>query len=269
VVLLNSDVEVTENWLPPLLHLLEADSSIAACQPKVRSYNQRYLFEYAGGGGGFIDAFGYPFSRGRLFDELEEDTGQYDAPTEVFWAIGASMCIRTELFQQYQLDEYFFAHMEEIDLCWRLKNLGYKIAYTGASTVYHLGGGTLAALNPRKTYFNFRNGLFLLYKNLPGLYMPLLLFIRMSLDGIAALRFLVKGEPQQFKAIWKAHIAFYKAVTTGKVKREKLKGLRRRFLSYKQVWPGLLPQHYFLGKHKHFAELPGSEKLLKPLNVLK
>ena len=168
-VLLNSDVKVTKNWLEPLIAHLEKHTVVAACQPKILSYHALGRFEYAGAGGGMIDYLGYPFARGRIFDYLEKDKGQYDDNTEIFWATGACMCIRAHLFKQYLLDPLFFAHMEEIDLCWRLKSAGYSIQYIGNSIVYHIGGGTLDKDNARKTYYNFRNNLFLLYQELTAI----------------------------------------------------------------------------------------------------
>ena len=167
-VLLNSDVEVTPNWLNPLVCLMEQDDKIAVCMPKIRSFDNRGYFEYAGAGGGFIDRFGYPFCRGRILNHIEEDTGQYDSVREIFWASGACLFIRSELFiQSGGFDPGFFAHMEEIDLCWRFKNQGYKILYSPDSIIYHVGGGTLPNQHPGKLYLNFRNNLFVLYKNLP------------------------------------------------------------------------------------------------------
>jgi GT2 family glycosyltransferase len=168
-ILLNSDVEVTPNWITPVIEMMDADPSIAACQPKLRSFEDRSQFEYAGAAGGFIDAYGYPFCRGRIFDVLEEDRGQYDDACEVFWATGACLFVRADLYHALGgLDEDFFAHMEEIDFCWRLKNNGHKVMYCPDSTVYHVGGGALPKSSPRKTYLNFRNNLALLVKNLPS-----------------------------------------------------------------------------------------------------
>ncbi len=210
-VLLNSDVEVTPNWLSPMVRLLENNSTIAACQPKIKSYHRRSHFEYAGAAGGFLDKHGYPFCRGRLFDTLEVDLGQYDDEIPVFWATGACMMVRSSAFWQAEgLDKDFFAHMEEIDLCWRLQNLGHQIYYTGKSTIYHVGGGTLPKANPKKTFLNFRNGLLLLYKNLAVKEQRKIILARLMLDGVAATQFLAKGDRQQVKAIWEAHQAFFK-----------------------------------------------------------
>lgn len=205
-VLLNSDVEVTKGWLQPIVKLLDASPHVAAVQPKIKSFHNKESFEYAGAAGGFIDSLGYPFCRGRIFDEVEKDHGQYDDAREIFWATGACMVVRSKLYHQMNgLDEDFFAHMEEIDLCWRLKRQGHSIYYVGDSTVYHVGGGTLSKLNPRKTYLNFRNGLWLLIKNLPGFEICWKLPFRIGLDYIAAIRFLVSGQATHGWAILQAH----------------------------------------------------------------
>ena len=209
-VLLNSDVEVTDGWIEPVISLMEKDKNIAACQPKIRSYNQKEFFEHAGAAGGFIDRFGYPFCRGRVFLTTEKDNGQYDDIREIFWATGACMFIRAECFWKVNgFDEDFFAHMEEIDLCWRLKNKGHSIYYTPYSTVYHLGGGTLNYKSPRKTFLNFRNSLYMLYKNLPKKKVFPLLLMRLILDGVAGLKFLFEGNLNHFIAVIEAHLSFY------------------------------------------------------------
>lgn len=221
VVLLNSDIEVTPHWIEPVIELMDADKSIAACQPKIKDYNNQKYFEYAGAAGGFIDYLGYPFCRGRIFNHLEEDKGQYDDVTEIFWASGACMFVRMEYYNQVGgLDNHFFAHMEEIDLCWRLKNLGYKIMFTPHSTVYHVGGGTLNKIKPQKTYLNFRNNLFLLHKNLPKQNRTWILFKRLVLDGVAGVKLLLEGKPNHTLAIIKAHFAFYKKINQNKNKRQ-------------------------------------------------
>lgn len=208
--LLNSDVEVTENWTQPILELFSRDENIAAIQPKVLSYNQKTHFEFAGAAGGFIDNLGYPYCRGRAFDELEEDKGQYDDETEIFWASGCAMFIRSKDFwNQNGFDERFFAHQEEIDLCWRLINSGKKIYYTGKSTVYHVGGGTLSKQSPQKTYLNFRNNLSMMLKNLPFPKLLWLIFIRLCLDGIAGIRFGLKDGFPHLWAVARAHFGFY------------------------------------------------------------
>ena len=219
-ILLNSDIEVTPNWIKPLIDLMESDPLIAACQPKIRSLEQPERFEYAGAGGGFIDKFGYPFCRGRLFLHLEEDLGQYDDDLEVFWASGACMFVRADLYHKHGgLDDSFFAHMEEIDFCWRMKNQGFKIMYSGKSTVFHIGGGTLPKKSSRKTYLNFRNNLSLLYKNLPQKQLFRVIFLRLILDGVASLKFLFEAGFADFFAVMRAHLHFYRKLPQLRKKR--------------------------------------------------
>jgi len=202
--------------------LMDSDPGIAACQPKILSYYDRDKFEYAGASGGFIDKYGYPFCRGRLFQHLETDQGQYDDVKEVFWATGACMFVRADLYlQNGGLDDSFFAHMEEIDFCWRMKNMGYTIYCCPLSKVYHIGGGTLPKNSPRKTYLNFRNNLSLLYKNLPGKRVFWVIFYRILLDWVAAVKFLFGGGLADFWAVIRAHIAFYGRIRSlKKVRRE-------------------------------------------------
>ncbi|MCC7317604.1 MAG: glycosyltransferase family 2 protein, partial [Bacteroidales bacterium] len=221
-VLLNSDIEVGEHWLEPLLELMDSDKNIAACQPKMLSFADKAYFEYAGAGGGFIDKFGYPFCRGRLFQHVEKDEGQYNDVREVFWASGACMFVRAELYHQMGgLDDDFFAHMEEIDFCWRLKNAGYKIMYCPHSSVYHIGGGTLPKNSPRKTYLNFRNNLSMLYKNLPSSFFTYVMVSRLFLDGVASMKFLVDGGWGDFFAVLRAHAHFYRKLPALQAKRKK------------------------------------------------
>lgn len=204
-VLLNSDVEVTENWIQPILTLMESDSSIGACQPKILSYHDKTSFEYAGAGGGFIDNMGYPFCRGRVFNSLEKDEQQYNDTLPVFWATGACMFVRADVYKKLNgLDEQFFAHMEEIDLCWRMQLAGNSVYYCGQSTVYHVGGGTLAKNNPRKTYLNFRNNLLMIYKN-GGDKKSKILQKRRFFDLLAALKFLITNGKADALAVLKAH----------------------------------------------------------------
>ena len=250
-ILLNSDIEVTQDWIRPVIDMMEKDPSIAACQPKILSYIDRSKFEYAGAAGGFIDKYGYPFCRGRLFQTLEEDYGQYDDTAEIFWATGACMFVRANIFHQAGgLDEDFFAHMEEIDLCWRLKNLGYKIMYCPKSTVYHIGGGTLPKISWRKTYYNFRNNFYLLYKNLPDDLLVEVFMKRFFLDGIAALKFLFTAGFKDFWAIYKAHTTFYTTLSKTKAKRQKL-----QHAPLNKVYRRNIVFEYFLRKKRRFSDL--------------
>ncbi|WP_332025692.1 glycosyltransferase family 2 protein [Kaistella sp.] len=208
--LLNSDVEVTENWLKPVLDLFQKDLKIAAVQPKILDYNRRNFFEFAGAAGGFIDNLGYPYCRGRVFENIEEDKGQFDDETEIFWASGCCLFIRSEDFRkQNGFDARFFAHQEEIDLCWRLKNDGKKIFYTGKSTVYHVGGGTLNKQSAQKTFLNMRNNLSMLVKNLPFSVVFWIILSRLILDGAAALYFAFKNGLPHLWAVLRAHFSFY------------------------------------------------------------
>ena len=210
-VLINSDVEVSSGWLSPIISLMDSDIGIAACQPKVLSYNDKKRFEYAGASGGFIDNLGYPFCRGRIFESTELDTGQYDDVIEIFWATGACLFLRASQFWNIGgFDEDFFAHQEEIDLCWRMKNKGYKIMIEPRSVVYHVGGGTLDSLSPFKTYLNFRNNLFMLVKNLPLRSILFVIPFRLLLDGVAAVSFLSnKNGVRHCLAVLRAHFVFY------------------------------------------------------------
>lgn len=207
-LLINSDVEVSENWLHPLLEAMK-DPALAACQPKIKAHHRPTHFEYAGAAGGYIDRNFYPFCRGRIFGEVEEDQGQYDGVQEVFWTSGACMLIRSEIYHQVGgFDEDFFAHMEEIDLCWRIKRLGHVLKVVPASVVFHVGGGTLNYESPNKVYLNFRNSLFMITKNYGG-FLPSKLLYRMILDGVAAFQFLAKGKFSFFTAVLRAHFSFY------------------------------------------------------------
>jgi len=210
--LVNSDIEVTKNWLTPVLNLFESQPETAIIQPKLLDYKKETHFEYAGAAGGFIDKFGYPFCRGRIFDTVEEDQSQYDDEIEIFWATGACFFIRKDVFRILNgFDADFFAHQEEIDLCWRAFNLGYQTKYTPKSVVYHVGGATLNEGNPMKTYLNFRNSLLMLTKNLPKNQLLPILFIRLVLDGLAGIQFIFKGKFMHCLAIIHAHFAFYKS----------------------------------------------------------
>lgn len=209
-ILLNSDIEVAPNWIDPLYRLMESDKQIGACQPKILDYNHPKQFEYAGAAGGYLDIMGYPFCRGRIFDTVEKDDGQYEDAKKITWATGACLMIRSSLFKELNgLDELFFAHMEEIDLCWRVQHTGYSVWVEPLSKVYHVGGGTLQKINPRKTFYNFRNNLLLILKNRPFIQAYLIIFLRLFLDGLAGIQFIFKGQFVHCWAIIKAHFAFY------------------------------------------------------------
>lgn len=214
-VLLNSDVEVTRGWLSPMTQFLDSNPEVAACQPKLLSFKRKDFFEYAGAAGGFIDKWGYTFCRGRIFNTVERDSGQYDDTTDVFWATGAALMIRNEVYKNNGgLDGRFFAHMEEIDLCWRLRSRGYRIACVPQSHVYHVGGATLKKENPQKTYLNFRNNLLMIYKNAPDCQLKKIMLFRKVFDNVAALKFLASGDYAAFKAVRKARRDF-KAMRSG------------------------------------------------------
>jgi GT2 family glycosyltransferase len=223
-VLLNSDIEVTENWLDPLVSFMENNPDAASCQPKILSWNRKEYFEHAGAAGCFIDKYGYPFCRGRILTNIEKDQGQYDSQADVFWSSGACMIVRADAWDKCGgLDSDFFAHMEEIDLCWRFNKAGYRVCYIPGSTVYHVGGGSLQYDSPFKIYLNFRNSLFMLYKNLPDNKLHSILFRRKILDGLAALIFLARGNFKYFKSVLDAHISYYRAISALKEKRNVVK----------------------------------------------
>lgn len=248
-VLLNDDVEVTENWIEPVIAQMQQHPDTAICQPKLLMYDQRDTFEYAGGAGGFLDKYGYPFCRGRMFTSLEQDNSQYNTPSEIFWASGAAMFVRADVWHKLGgLDNDFFAHMEEIDFCWRAKNAGYRVEYCPQSTVYHVGGGTLPKSNPRKTYLNFRNNMALLYKNLPKHRLAWVMCLRIVLDYVAAIKFLLERKPKEFSAVVDAHKAFYKWLPELKKKRQSLKQQSKVSGMYQGL---LLIDYYFLGKKKY------------------
>lgn len=252
-VLLNSDVAVTDNWLEPMLELI-ASTGASAVQPKIRSFQRPNEFEYAGAAGGFIDRDGFVFCRGRLFDHFEIDSGQYKT-SEIFWASGACLLVDASLYRKTGgLDEDFFAHMEEIDLCWRLKNLGHSIYFCNESTVYHVGGGTLNKANPRKTYLNFRNNLFLLVKNHFSSPLATKLFYRMMLDGLAAFKFLFDGQFAHFLAVFRAHLSFYRQLRKFLNKRRIIKSDAQNpnlngLYTKSVVWD------YFVRKKNRFSDL--------------
>ena len=255
-VLLNSDVEVTPNWIAPVIELMNNDNTIAACQPKILAFHNKVQFEYAGAAGGFIDKYGYPFCRGRIFDTFEADLGQYQDTTEVHWATGACLFVRSAAYHAIGgLDEDFFAHMEEIDLCWRLKNLGHKIMYTSGATVFHVGAGTLAKHNPRKTYLNFRNNLILLCKNHAHQFFWIKLLLRMTMDGIAGLKFLFSGDVLHFVAVIHAHLSFYKSFPSTLQKRNQFKRQVQNW-SKSAIYDQSIVIDYFIKGKSKFSELP-------------
>jgi GT2 family glycosyltransferase len=234
--LLNSDIEVTENWLKPVLDEFNKDSETAIIQPKILDFKNKTHFEYAGAAGGFIDKYGYPYCRGRIFDTLEEDNGQYNDTKAIFWASGACFFIRNTIFKTLNgFDESYFAHMEEVDLCWRAFNTNHKIKYIGASTVFHVGGATLSETNPKKTYLNFRNSLFTLVKNTDS-NIFIRMVTRMTLDGVAAIRFLFQLKPQHFLSILKAHGSFYLNLGRLLKQRKKLPKRPNYYESHSIVW---------------------------------
>lgn len=246
-VLLNSDVEVSENWIEPILQLFDSNSEVAICQPKLRSYLERNKFEYAGAAGGYIDFLGYPFCRGRIFQYVETDHGQYDETTEVFWASGACMFIRSKVYHELGgFDEKYFAHMEEIDLCWRAKNIGYKVYCQPKSVVYHLGGGTLNKNSPRKNFLNFRNSLLTLYKNDNSSFRMLKVFCRLFLDAAAYVKILSDSGLQHANTIINAHFSFY-----GMKKSKVEKKLKKVSCQYEG---SIVLEHYFKGVKK-FSQL--------------
>ncbi len=250
-ILLNSDIEVSKGWIEPVISAMDSNTEIAACQPRILSYNNPEYFEYAGAAGGFIDYLGYPFCRGRVFSHLEQDTGQYNDAVEIFWATGACMFVRARDFLKAgELDESFFAHMEEIDLCWRLKRIGKKIMYIPESRVYHVGGGTLPKNNPRKTYLNFRNNLLLLAKNLPAsIFYPLLLK-RIILDEIAAIQFLLKGHVRDSMAVYRAGFSVIR-----NLRKTRKQGKSLPYKKVSPVYKRSIVKRFFIGGVKRFSDL--------------
>ena len=256
VVLLNSDVEVTPHWLDPLMEYMDAHPEVAACQPKIRSERNKALFEYAGASGGYLDKYGYPFCRGRIFDVVEEDKGQYDTVQPIFWATGAALFICLKDYRESGgLDGRFFAHMEEIDLCWRLRSRGRGIVCIPQSTVYHVGAATLKKENPRKTFLNFRNNLLMLYKNLPEKELKRVMFIREVLDGVAALVFLLKGEKEAARAVLQARKEFKRIRPDFETSRAEnmekaVSAVIPERVDYSILWK------YHAGRKKVFSSLP-------------
>lgn len=254
--LLNSDVEVTPNWVEPISLLFEENKNIAIVQPKIKDYKMKSHFEYAGAAGGFLDRLGYPFCRGRVFQTLEEDKDQYNDTTEIFWATGACMFIRKEVFHRLGgFDEDYFAHQEEIDLCWRAHNHGLKVYYTGASQVYHVGGATLANMNPKKTFLNFRNSLYSITKNLPKRKVLPLIIARLFLDGIAGIRFLFQFKFLHLWAIIKAHCSYYYNFN----KTFKKRGFIEKDIKYYEGNSIVLG--YFVKGKRYFSQYAGKQSI--------
>tara|TARA_B110000444_G_scaffold109784_1_gene103663 strand:- start:7590 stop:8585 length:996 start_codon:yes stop_codon:yes gene_type:complete len=250
LVLLNNDVEVTQNWLQPIINEFKRDDSLIAAQPKILDFNNKRYFEYAGAGGGFIDQLGYPYCRGRIFNTIEKDKGQYNDINKIFWASGACFIVRSNEFKELNgFDENFFAHQEEIDLCWRMQQNGGIIKYIGNSTVYHVGGATLSNINPTKTFYNFRNSLLMLVKNIKSSKVWIILFIRLLMDGIAGLHFLIQGKWKHTLAIIKAHFSFYSLLPRYINKEYKIRKEIKYYHIKSIVW------NYFIRKNRIFKEL--------------
>ncbi len=251
-VLLSSDFEVTDNWYLPLYKEMESNPQIAACQPKIRYYKHREYFEYAGAAGGFMDKWGYLFCRGRIFDTLEKDQGQYDDDCSLFWASGGCFVVRADAYHEVGgLDPDFFAHMEEVDLCWRLKNQGYDIRYVGNSTVYHVGGSIITYGSPQKTFYNFRNSLVLLLKNEKSIKLIWLIPMRLCLDGIAGVQFMMKGQFKNVLAVIRAHFSFYKHF--GFFRKKRIKPIAKP--NRNGFYPKSIVVAYFFKKKKKFSDL--------------
>ena len=250
LILLNNDVEVTQNWLLPIINEFKRDASLIAAQPKILDFNNKKYFEYAGAGGGFIDRLGYPYCRGRIFNTIEKDKGQYNGINKIFWASGACFIVRRNEFKELNgFDENFFAHQEEIDLCWRIQQNGGVIKYIGNSTVYHLGGATLSNINPIKTFYNFRNSLLMLVKNIESSKVWIILFLRLLMDGIAGLNFLIQGKWKHTLAIVKAHFSFYSLLPRYINKEYKIRKVIKYYHIKSIVW------NYFIRKNRIFKEL--------------
>jgi len=261
--LVNSDIEVSPGWLEPIIKQFESAPKTAAIQPKILDYKNKINFEYAGAGGGFIDKYGYPYCRGRVFSTIEKDEGQYNDTIDIFWASGACFFIRSEIFHSLNgFDESYFAHQEEIDLCWRIQRMGYLIKYAPKSVVYHLGGGTLSYQNPRKTFLNFRNSLIMVSKNKSGFELFINVFIRLILDGIAGVKFLLSGRPKDCWAIIKAHFSYYGKFSSIRQRKQfEERAIFTNKLSGPNTVHGIYPRSivfdYFLKGIKHFSQLHG------------
>ena len=249
--LINSDVEVSQGWLNPVIDAFNESEDVAVIQPKILDYKEKSAFEYAGAVGGFSDGLGYLYCRGRLFSTLETDQGQYDLPVDIHWASGACFFVRASVFNELKgFDESYFAHQEEVDLCWRIRNAGYRIRVATKSVVYHVGGATLSVVNPKKTYLNFRNSLFTLTKNLPSKGLRRTLFLRLCLDGLAAMKFMFEAKPKHFFAVLKAHLHFYKKYGYYLKKRKGQPTKQANYYHIKSiVWA------YFVQRKRKFSEL--------------
>ena len=251
-VLLNSDVEVTEDWLKPLISYMDSHPEVAVCGPKILDYKDNAKFEYAGAAGGFIDKYAYPYCRGRMFNTVETDEGQYDTPAECLWVSGACMVTRASVYREFSgLDERFFAHMEEIDYCWRVNNKGFKVVNLPASVIYHVGGASLDMGNPRKTFLNFRNSLLCMYKNTERKNWNHIFIKRLILDGIAAVKFLFTDSPAHFMAVFKAHCEFFKL----KKHYAPLINSETDQSDNKLVWQGSIVVWYYLKKVRKYSDL--------------
>ena len=248
--LINSDIEVTKNWLPSILNVFATEENTAIIQPKLLDFKDKTKFEYAGAGGGFIDFLGYPYCRGRIFNSLETDNNQFNDTADIFWASGACFFIRSKVFHQLNgFDEDYFAHQEEIDLCWRAQNEGFDVKYVGDSAVYHVGGATLQESNPHKTYLNFRNSLLTVLKNVPSRYLLQTIFFRMILDGVAGIKFAIELRPIHTWSILKSHFSFYKNLFKFLKKRKELQRKKDYYKHFSIVW-----KHFILRK-KEFNDL--------------
>ena len=249
--LINSDIEVTENWLNPILNEFKNDENIGVLQPKILDFKDKTKFEYAGAAGGFLDFFGYPYCRGRIFNDIEKDKNQFNKISDIFWASGACFFIKSDLFRELNgFDEDYFAHQEEIDLCWRVQNAGFKIKYIPNSIVYHVGGATLSNLNPKKTFLNFRNSLLNILKNVPNRYLVFLILSRLILDGFAGIKFLIELKPKHTFAILKAHLSFY-SLFFKFLRKRKNKKKKTDYYNHKSiVW-----QYFVLGRKNYHQRI--------------
>lgn len=255
-MLLNSDVEVGKDWITPLVELMDSDPTIGVCGPKLIDYNNRDKFEYAGAAGGYIDKYGYPFCRGRLFESLETDIGQHDTSEDCLWISGAALFIRAKLFFEVGgFDDDFFAHQEEIDLCWRVQNSGYRVVCEPKSEIYHVGGGALPKSNPFKTFLNFRNNLYLIVKNLPDNEIGWVLFVRFFLDVVAAVRMIFQGNFKECHAVFRAYGVFLK--NKRKMKQKRLAVTRKASSKITGMYCGSIVFKHFMGKKKTSVEIFG------------